>query len=132
MQPQARSGVSGPQHCGTSSADGLGLGEAAANVLAGYGDVSSLVDAVGMLMDMHGTLQVGCSSASRASRPGAICASHLDTSRRRMATMQGVGARHAHSSPPSPQDLPTDWLSELTSTQLAAAAELEERAAKLP
>lgn len=36
------------------------LGAAASKALAGSEDVGSLIEALGTLMDMHATLQVGC------------------------------------------------------------------------
>ena len=43
-----------------SSSGRVELGAAASKALAGSEDVGSLIEALGTLMDMHATLQVGC------------------------------------------------------------------------
>jgi hypothetical protein len=44
---------------GSNGGSALELGEVASGVLAGYKDVTALTDSLSVLMDMHGTLQVG-------------------------------------------------------------------------
>lgn len=68
-----------------ASVSGRELGASASNLLAGYQEVNELIDAVGLIMDMHNTLQ----------------------------------------------DVPSDWLRELATTQTTSAHELNEGSAVL-
>lgn len=56
------------QHGGGGSGGGTDVGAAATKALAGYQDVNGLIEAMGLLMDMHGTLQVGGAEAGVGGR----------------------------------------------------------------
>jgi hypothetical protein len=123
---------SGVQQGGGASGD-KDLGAVAGDALRGYEEVNRLIEGVGLLMDMHATLQVPA-GRGRAGRRGRVVGQLAAPAR---LLCPSGSAPHARALTPAPlplapaQDVPRDWLEELAAAQTAAAADLSDGAAAL-